>query len=72
MPSEQTLFLFGPVRNKGLFSSHWLEHRLQLEPEWNELRIEAREALNRLVELWSIERDRVHLYGGEQSLVGLW
>jgi len=68
MPSEQSLFAFGSVRNKALFSNHWLEHRLPLEPEWNELREEARESLNRLIELWSVERDRVHLYGGEQSL----
>ncbi len=68
MPSEQASFPSSPVRNRGLFSNHWLEHRLRSEPEWDELRAEAREVLNGLARLWTVERDRVHLYGGEHSL----
>ncbi len=69
MPTpEQALFPFSPVRNRGLFSNHWLEHRLCLEPDFEELRDEARASLTKLVELWAVEKDRVHLYGGEQSL----
>ncbi len=43
-PAQQTL-PFGPVHNVGLLSSHWLEHRLELEPEWRELREMAGEVL---------------------------
>jgi hypothetical protein len=59
---------FGPVHNLGLFSSHWLEHRLELEPEWRELREEAGGVLERLAELWKVERNRVERYGDEQGL----
>jgi hypothetical protein len=38
-------FQFGPLFNSGLFSSHWLEHRLCLEPEWRELKDAAKECL---------------------------
>jgi hypothetical protein len=59
---------FGPVHNVGLFSSHWLEHRLELEPEWQELRDEAGGVLKSLAELWKVERSRVERYGDEQGL----
>jgi hypothetical protein len=39
-------FQFGPLFNSGLFSSHWLEHRLCLEPEWRELKDTAKECLS--------------------------
>jgi hypothetical protein len=64
----QEVLPFGPVHNVGLFSSHWLEHRLELEPEWQELRDEASEVLKRLAELWKVERNRVERYGDEQGL----
>ena len=41
-------FQFGPLLNSGLFSSHWLEHRLCLEPEWRELKEAAKECLSQL------------------------
>jgi hypothetical protein len=59
---------FGPVHNVGLFSSHWLENRLQLEPEWDGLREQAREVLDELAELWKVQRNRVERYGDEQGL----
>jgi hypothetical protein len=65
--AQQTL-PFGPVHNVGLFSSHWMEHRLELEPEWQELRDEASDVLRRLAELWKVERNRVERYGDEQGL----
>jgi len=46
---EQLSLSFGPIRNSNLFSSHWLEHRLCLEPEWQELRAEAEAVLDALV-----------------------
>jgi hypothetical protein len=66
--STQQTLSFGPVHNVGLFSSHWLDHRLELEPEWQELRDEARDALERLAELWKVQRNRVERYGDEQGL----
>ncbi len=69
MPSPvQAELSFGPVHNFGLFSSHWLEHRLELEPEWRELRDEADDVLQRLAELWKVQRNRVERYGDEQGL----
>jgi hypothetical protein len=38
MPMNQMELPFNPIRNSGLFSSHWLERRLLLEPEWTELK----------------------------------
>jgi hypothetical protein len=68
MVRKQLELPFGPLRNSALFSNHWLEHRLPLEPEWNELRDEARGVLDRLAELWSEQHDRVEHYGNEQGL----
>ncbi len=59
MPTQQPLLPFGAVRNSGLFSTHWLQNRLHMEPEWTELRDAAKETLDRLGELWKIQRNRV-------------
>ena len=64
----QSHLAFGPVRNSGLFSNHWLEHRLPLEPEWDALRDEARTALDALADLWREQRDLGPQYGDEQGL----
>jgi len=61
-------FQFGPLLNSGLFSSHWLENRLCLEPEWRELKDEAKECLSRLADLWRVQKTRVALYGDEDTL----
>jgi hypothetical protein len=58
----------GSVRSKELFSSHWLQHRLRLEPEWNALRTTAQAALDRIAELWNVQRARVSQYGAEHPL----
>ena len=70
LPSEefQLTLPFGPVHNRDLLSNHWLEHRLPLEPEWQELRESARRLAQRLLELWQVEKDRVELYGNEAGL----
>jgi len=68
MPAEQLTLPLGALRNRALFSGHWLEHRLPLESEWTELRDEAREVLDSLSELWQLERRRVEQYGDEQGL----
>ena len=65
---SQLLLPFGPVHNVGLFSSHWLEHRLALEPEWQEQRDEAGDVLRRLAESWKVQRNRVERCGDEQGL----
>lgn len=62
------LLPFGALRNSDLFSNHWLEHRLPLEPEWTELRAESDAALARAADLWQRERGRVEQYGSEASL----
>jgi hypothetical protein len=58
----------GSVRSKELFSSHWLQHRLRLEPEWNALRPAAQAALDRIATLWAVQRTRVAQYGAEHPL----
>ena len=68
MPVEQLTLPLGALRNRALFSGHWLEHRLTLEPEWTELHDEAREVLDILSELWRVQRGRVEHYGDEQGL----
>lgn len=66
--AEQLPLPLGPVHNSNLFSNHWLENRLPLEPEWNELRDQAAAILDQLADLWKQQKDRVALYGNEQSL----
>lgn len=68
MPAEQGQLPFSPIRNSELFSNHWLEHRLPLEPEWGEMRDAAATALDALTTLWRTQRDRVQQYGDEQGL----
>ena len=68
MPSEQLTLPLGHIRNVGMLSSHWLENRLPMEPEWKERRDEAQQVLNRLLELWKLQRTRVASYGDEQGL----
>jgi hypothetical protein len=59
---------FSPVRNREFLSNHWLEHRMPLEPEWQEHRTAAIESLRRLIALWRVEAGRVALYGDEAGL----
>ena len=65
---QQRAIPFGPLQNNELFSSHWLEHRLPLEPEWAERRDEAGLVFERLRKLWLAEKGRVEHYGGEHAL----
>jgi hypothetical protein len=64
----QSHLLLTSLRNRDLFSSHWLEKRLPLEPEWNELRENARSVLIALGDLWWTQKNRVEKYGNEQGL----
>jgi len=66
--ARQQLLPLSHVRNRGFFSNHWFENRLPLEPEWNELREQARSTLDALAELWKRERGRVERYGTEAAL----
>lgn len=68
MPGEQLTLQFGPVRNSNLFSNHWLENRLPLEPEWRELRDEAAGVLAVLSRLWKEKQSRVEYYTNEPTL----
>ncbi len=68
MPPEQLNLPFNDLRNRSLLSSHWLENRLQLEPEWAELREEAYRAFLELVDLWRVQKARVEQYRAEQPL----
>ncbi len=68
MPMDQGSLPFGPVKNSGLFSNHWLTNRLALEPEWSELRDSALEALQEIAELWKTQKNRVAKYRDEQGL----
>ncbi len=59
---------FGPLRNSGLFSNHWLAHRLTREPEWEEQSDNASEVLQGLLELWKVQGQRVEKYEDEHEL----
>ncbi len=59
---------FGPIYNRELFSNHWLENRLPLEPEWEESKVQAKAVLQKLLELWSVQRKRVEKYDAEGPL----
>jgi len=62
MTTRQLKIPFGPLRNSNLFSNHWLEHRLTLEPEWTECRPFAVRLLGQLAELWRQQKNRVDQY----------
>jgi len=66
MPSNQPLLPFGPIRNSELFSNHWLQHRLHLEPEYTELRDQASAILRRLETLWKTESPNLPNYAEPQ------
>ena len=66
--SRQKEFAFGAVRNSGLLSTHWLSHRLRLEPEWTERRADAMSALADMATLWKKQRGRVAKFDSEASL----
>lgn len=66
--AQQTTLHFNPVKNFGLLSSHWIENRLRLEAEWDELEEQARQALDELGRLWATQRTRVDQYGNEAGL----
>ncbi len=66
--AHQQLLPLSHVLNRGLFSNHWFENRLPLEPEWDELREQARSTLDALAVLWERERGRVERYGTEAPL----
>ena len=51
MAHQPTLLSFiSPVQNRGVFSSHWLENRLNLEPDWDESAEDAIDALRAVLE----------------------
>lgn len=68
MPDYVQNVLFTGFNNSNLFSSHWIEHRLGLEPEWQEERDSAQTVLDCLKKLWKVQRNRVEKYGDEQGL----
>ena len=65
---EQLILPYGRVRNRELFSSHWLENRLPLEPEWAEAFGLASTIIEQLSDIWRVQRDRVEHYGAENPL----
>jgi hypothetical protein len=67
MARRQLPLPFGPIRNRNLFSNHWIEHRLQREPEWTEFRRTAHGLLRQFATLWIEQRDLVGEYA-EASL----
>src|SRR5207248_9006297 len=66
--SEQLSFSFSAIRNSELLAVHWFEHRLPLEPEWQQVRDQVQEFATNLLKLWSEQRHRVELYGNEAGL----
>ncbi|TWT41907.1 Modification methylase TaqI [Phycisphaerae bacterium RAS1] len=67
-PADTAPLPFGALRNSELFSNHWLQHRLQLEPEFAELRDAAGLAFRSVRQLWEMQRSRVEHYGDEAGL----
>jgi hypothetical protein len=68
LDERQMVLPLSSLRNSDFLSNHWLEHRLPLEPEWQDHRAAAGDALQRLLALWRAERERVSLYGDEAGL----
>ena len=69
VPDERQMILpLSPVRNRDFLSNHWIEHRLPIEPEWQEYQEAANGILKQLLSLWSVESSRVALYGDEAGL----
>lgn len=66
--AEQLELHFGPWRNSGLFSAHWLKNRLPMEPEWDALQKEAEEFTSFLFDFWRVQKSRVAKYGSEATL----
>lgn len=64
----QSALPLGEMRNSELFSNHWLEHRLPLEPEWAEVRADAEKALKRIAKIWKEQKSLVAHYDSEASL----
>jgi len=59
-----------PADNSGLFSTHWLEHRLPDEPEWTDpgVRQRAESALDQLAAVWATVRPQVEHFTSEAEL----
>lgn len=66
--SAQLSLRLSPIRINELFSTHWINNRLILEPEWNECQQKAHEVLDRLVRVWREQHNRLEQYQNEQSL----
>jgi hypothetical protein len=67
-PTQDLFTQFLPIRNRGVFSDHWLDRRLELEPEWTERAADAADALTALGTLWAKERDRLDKFLNEAGL----
>jgi hypothetical protein len=65
--AQQLSLSFHGVRNSGLFSNHWLDHRLVLEPEWQTSQAAANTALDKLTSLWKVQKIRVEHYASEHE-----
>lgn len=64
MPENEQFFPpIGPIRNSELFSNHWLDTRLPLEPDWHELLSAAEGAADKLTKLWKEQKARVEKFG---------
>lgn len=66
--NHQAALNFSALRNSELFSAHWLELRLPLEPEWRELSEDAARALDEVYSIWARERANLPLYQSEAAL----
>jgi hypothetical protein len=64
----QLALRLSPLNNSELFSNHWLQKRLLLEPEWNAQEERAIQVLEKLLTLWREQHNRVEQYGNEPSL----
>ncbi len=65
---RQLTLSLSPVRNREMFSNHWLKHRLPLEPEYDASRNNAVRVLHELLDLWKNQRDLAPRYGDEAGL----
>ena len=59
---------FSALRNSEFLANHWFEHRLPLEPEWQNVRPDLAKIASALLSLWTQQKSRVELYGIEASL----
>jgi len=66
--AKQSQLQFSAIRNADFLSNHWLDKRLADQPEWENLRSAANDALTQMAALWEKQKDLAPKYDDEAGL----